>query len=123
MQTRDFYVEKLGFTAGRSNEGWVDINMAGCQLTFMKAVSWKFPDKYYHFEGSVLPAFHFGVLLDLEQWEQMRTLCLTLGLNNEEPAVFLQGAKGEHRSFFIEDPNEYVIEFKCFTKEDEAFAS
>jgi uncharacterized protein len=122
-RTREFYVDKLGFTSGRSKDGWVDINMAGCQLTFIKAVHWKFPNKYYQFEDIVLPAFHFGVLLDKENWDSMRSLCNELDLDNEEPVVFLKGQPGEHRSFFVEDPNEYVIEFKCFNNEDEAFTS
>ncbi len=122
-ETREFYVDRLGFEEGRSTEGWIDINMNGNQLTFLKALRWRFPDKYYQFEGHVLPAFHFGILLNEEQWNEKLDQCARMGLNDEEPLTFLKGTKGEHRSFFVEDPNEYVVEFKCFTRVEEAFSS
>ena len=121
-ETKKFYVETLGFKAGRSaSDTWIDIDMAGNQLTFLKALRWRFPDKYYQFEGHVLPAFHFGVLLDKAVWAAMHVKCLNQGLCNEDTMKFLEGKSGEHRSFFIEDPNDYVIEFKCFTDSASAF--
>lgn len=120
-ETRQFYIERLGFSSGRSSDGWIDVDMAGNQLTFLKALRWRFPDKYYQFEGQVLPAFHFGILLDKTDWDNVYARCLSEGLCNEEPTTFLSGKSGEHRSFFIEDPNNYVIEFKCFAKMEEAF--
>ena len=96
--------------------------MAGNQLTFLKAIRWKFPDKYYQFEGEVLPAFHFGILLDQIDWSEMRALCLAEDLCDEKSMTFLEGKPGHHSSFFIEDPNEYVIEFKTFQKEEETFS-
>ena len=120
-ETRQFYVDRLGFSSGRSSEGWIDIDIAGNQLTFLKALRWRFPDKYYQFEGQVLPAFHFGILLDKNEWADMHARCLNEGLCDKEPTTFLEGRSGEHRSFFIEDPNDYVLEFKCFSKMDEAY--
>lgn len=122
-ETRQFYVERLGFESGRSAEGWLDIGMAGNQLTFLKALRWRFPDKYYQFEGKVLPAFHFGILLDSEAWEEMHARCLKEGLIKDDSFTFLEGQPGEHRSFFIEDPNDYIIEFKTFKDHKDMLAS
>ena len=36
---------------------------------------------------------------------------------------FMKDKKGEHFSFFIEDPNGFVIEFKSFKNEEEVFVS
>lgn len=121
VETGIFYVDKLGFERGRSAETWVDINMNGNQLTFLKALRWRFPDKYYQFEGQVLPSFHFGILLDEVSWAEQYASCLNEGLVNDDPITFLESKPGEHKSFFIEDPNEYIIEFKTFLKPEGIF--
>lgn len=120
-ETREFYVDRLGFGQGRSAEGWLDVDMNGNQLTFLKSLRWRMPDNYYQFEGHVLPAFHFGILLDEADWQRQLAVCTEQGLVKEEPMDFLRGRPGEHRSFFVLDPNDYVIEFKHFIRADEAF--
>lgn len=121
-QTRQFYVDRLGFGVGRSSESWLDVDMAGCQLTFMKASRWKFPDKYYQFEEVVLPSFHFGVLLEIDVWRTLRDRYAEMGLSDEAPITFLKGKVGEHASFFLDDPNGYVVEFKVFARPAEVFS-
>ena len=36
---------------------------------------------------------------------------------------FLKDKIGEHHSFFVNDPNGYTVEFKCFTNSNEVFKS
>ena len=36
---------------------------------------------------------------------------------------FLENKVGEHQSFFIKDPNDFTVEFKCFTNQKEVFKS
>jgi extradiol dioxygenase family protein len=35
----------------------------------------------------------------------------------------MEDSIGEHLSFFIKDPNDYMIEFKCFKVSSETFES
>jgi extradiol dioxygenase family protein len=35
--------------------------------------------------------------------------------------TFMEDSIGEHLSFFVTDPNDYMIEFKCFKKNSDVF--
>ncbi|NND94126.1 MAG: bleomycin resistance protein [Flavobacteriales bacterium] len=122
-ETRQFYVDRLGFKKGRSSENWIDIDILGNQITFLKTLRWRFTDTHYKFEGQILPAFHFGVLVDKDDWIDMRIKCLNDGLCSDEGSSFLVGKKGQHSSLFVEDPNGYMIEFKSFDNPQEVFMS
>jgi extradiol dioxygenase family protein len=119
--TRDFYVDILGAEMGRRTTQWLDINLFGNQITFTKSGPFNFNFKSYKFEDTVLPSFHFGIIIDKETW-----LSLYANLSNSEyevtqEVVFLKDKKGEHRSFFVEDPNGYRVEFKCFNQQKHVF--
>ncbi|NNF19718.1 MAG: bleomycin resistance protein [Flavobacteriaceae bacterium] len=121
-KTRDFYVQTLGARQGRNTTTWLDIDLFGNQITFTKSGDFNFSYKSYKFEDSVLPAFHFGVVVDSSTWN---SLYRKLELSAEEISSetnFLSNKKGEHRSFFIADPNGYKVEFKCFKKFADIFA-
>ena len=74
-ETKKFYVNTIGASLGRSAQTWVDINLFGHQLTFIKAEKFHFNSPNYVFEGKMLPSFHFGVIVDDKTLE--RTLCKT----------------------------------------------
>jgi extradiol dioxygenase family protein len=120
--TRDFYVGTLGADLGRHTTHWLDIDLFGNQITFTKSGPFNFNFKSYKLEDSILPSFHFGIIVDKETW-----VSLYANLSNSEyevtsEVVFLKDKKGEHRSFFVEDPNGYRVEFKCFNREKDIFA-
>jgi len=121
-QTKEFYNVVIGASIGRSNDNWVDINLYGHQLTFTKAGKFNFSNPNYVFEGKILPSFHFGIIMDTETWEKAYGRLSSLDLEVVTEATFLRGKKGEHRSFFIKDPNEYMLEFKCFQDDSDIFA-
>lgn len=116
--TRSFYLAIPGAKQGRHQNHWADIDLFGNQLTFIEIDSdFKYPS--YRFEETAIPTFHFGIILDSKEWNGIKD-----ELNKTtfvEPVTFLEGKKGEHQSFFIEDPNGYTIEFKSFMKAGEAF--
>lgn len=120
-QTKEFYNEVIGATLGRSNDNWVDVNLYGHQLTFTMAGKFNFSNPNYVFEGKILPSFHFGIIMDAETWEKVYARLSSLDLEVVTEATFLRNKKGEHRSFFIKDPNEYMLEFKSFLKEADIF--
>ncbi|NNJ89187.1 MAG: bleomycin resistance protein, partial [Eudoraea sp.] len=102
---------------------WADIDLFGNQITFTKSGEFSFIYKSYKFGDTVLPAFHFGVILDEKTWDITFN---KLSDKREEPItafIFLQDKKGEHTSFFVEDPNGYMVEFKKFKATKQVFAS
>ena len=119
--TRDFYIDTIGARAGRQTSKWLDVDLFGNQITFTKSGPFDFSYKSYKFEDTILPSFHYGVIVDKDTW-----LSLYARLNESRyevtaEVVFLRGKSGEHRSFFVLDPNGYRVEFKCFSQPKDIF--
>lgn len=122
-KTKNFYVEAIGAKLGRHSTQWADIDLFGNQITFTKSGEFAFSYKSYKFGDTILPAFHFGVILDEANWD---IIFNRLSDKWEDPIVattFLEDKKGEHTSFFVKDPNGYVVEFKKFKGTGQVFAS
>jgi len=120
-KTKKFYSETLGFPLGRCSSNWVDVNLYENQITFCKAGTFDFDYKNYKFEKTILPSFHFGVIMDLKSWNILYKKLSDLKLVAIGEKDFLQDKKGEHKSFFVKDPNDYYLEFKCFKKAKDCF--
>lgn len=121
-KTRDFYTDKLGAQLGRQSSKWIDIDLFGHQITFTKSGNFNFEFKSYKFDDMVLPSFHFGLIVPKEPWITLYAK-LNQGVDGFTSEMkFLSGKKGEHRSFFIMDPNGYTLEFKCFSLYKDIFA-
>ncbi|MFL0353877.1 VOC family protein [Xanthomarina sp. GH4-25] len=120
-ETKVFYTNSIGATLGRHTQNWVDINLFGHQLTFIKAEKFHFNSPNYVFEGKILPSFHFGVIVDQNTWNDIYSKLKKLDLEVVEKTTFLENKAGEHNSFFIKDPNDYMLEFKCFTDSKSVF--
>lgn len=122
-KTRTFYKDILGATIGRSAVKWADINLYNHQITFTECGHFKFECQSYNFNGDILPSFHFGVILEQEAWDILLNKLNTENINLTSQINFLTDKIGEHRSFFVKDPNDYSVEFKCFTKASDVFNS
>ena len=122
-QTKQFYINILGAGLGRHKENWIDVNFFEHQITFIKSGSYKFTFKNYKLGDKVLPSFHIGVILPVSNWHEMfrkleKSPVLYLGQTE-----YLKDSEGEHATFFVKDPNGYIVEFKRFTVEDSVFKS
>ena len=122
-KTEDFYVDVVGARLGRHSSRWLDIDLFGNQITFTKAGSFNFAFKTYKFEDTVLPAFHFGIIVEKDIWDQLYGKLTRSEYELTTEVVFLKDRIGEHRSFFIQDPNGHTVEFKCFREQGEMFSS
>lgn len=120
-ETRKFYIENIGASQGRTNENWLDINLFGHQLTFIQADKFNFNSPNYVFEGKMLPSFHFGVIVNVETWGELYSKLNGLNLKVVTQATFLKDKTGEHLSFFIKDPSDYMLEFKSFKDPNDIF--
>lgn len=122
-QTRDFYKNHLMAKVGREAAHWVDIDLFGHQITFSKVGSFDFNYPQYRFENSVLPSFHFGVIIGIDQWQEVYKRLKQQKLDITTEVEFLTDKPGEHISFFVKDPNGYSIEFKSFSEPRNVFSS
>jgi len=118
--TQAFYLS-VGATPGRHAQNWTDINLFNHQITFTKAGKFDFNNPNYVFEGKILPSFHFGVIVDDATWRKIYAKLKAKNMDLVTKAIFLKDRTGEHSSFFIKDPNDYMIEFKSFKNEEDMF--
>lgn len=119
-ETKGFY-NNIGASIGRKSQNWMDVNLFGHQITFTKAEKFNFNNPNYVFEGKILPSFHFGIILDFKTWETIYQKLKAQGLDLVTEATFLKDKVGEHTSFFVKDPNDYLLEFKSFKNSDDIF--
>ena len=120
-ETKNFYINNIGASLGRTAQNWVDVNLFGHQLTFIKAEKFNFNNPNYVFEGKILPSFHFGVIVDVKTWGEIYAKLNKQNLELVTQATFLKDKTGEHLSFFIKDPNDYMLEFKSFKEPKDMF--
>lgn len=120
-ETKKFYLNDLGLESGREGGYWVDINLYNHQITFVAVEKYKIETPNYKLDDNTLPTFHFGVILDHDTWEKVYDNVNHWTLDIITKTTFFKDQHGEHMSFFVEDPNGYVIEFKSFQHNDDIF--
>jgi len=120
--TRDFYVNILGCTAGRSTATWYDFDFFGHQLS--AHVSDNIPDRDYcgQVDGIAVPIPHFGCLLSLEQFETVKDRLQQAAVPFVvKPQTRYTGQVGEQQTMFVLDYSGNALEFKSYTDEAEVF--
>ena len=120
-ETREFYVDILATGTGRQSSSWLDINLYGHQITFALSGKFDFQFKNYRLQDYVLPSFHFGVIVPRSLWQELYDRLSALDIEITTEATFLENQPGEHLSFFVQDPNGYMVEFKSFREESDIF--
>ena len=118
-EARHFYGELMGFPEGRSDELWIDFNMFGHQLVTHLNVdigkTGRVSTISNGVDGHGVPVPHFGVVLDLDEWEQLRQrVVLFVEEFIVEPYTRFAGETGEQRTMFFTDPSGNALEFKAF---------
>lgn len=120
-ETKTFYLEVLEAKLGRNTNNWIDINLFENQITFTQSGEFKFEFNNYRLGESILPSFHFGVIVSIEHFGELYSRLLKLNIGTTIKTTFMKDKIGEHLSFFVKDPNNYMIEFKCFKEVNETF--
>lgn len=122
-ETKAFYQDVVQARLGRQAEHWLDVDLFGHQLTFTQSGNFNFDFKNYRLEDYILPSFHFGVIVSTEQWQELYDRLNDMDLEITTEATFMQDKTGEHLSFFVQDPNGYMVEFKSFKNPKDIFAT
>ena len=67
-KTKEFYTEILKTKVGRSTNSWIDIDLFGNQITFTKSGDFNFEFKNYRLGEQILPSFHFGIIINIDDF-------------------------------------------------------
>ncbi|MCK2184893.1 VOC family protein [Halomonas getboli] len=117
-EARRFYGELLGCPEGRSSETWIDFNLYGHQFVCHLDPSLGESPRETHrnpVDGHGVPVPHFGVVLEMDDWEALVDRLTAAGVRFEiEPYVRFAGEPGEQATMFFRDPSGNAIEFKAF---------
>jgi hypothetical protein len=111
-EARQFYVDQLGAELARSYDDRVTLKFFGHQVVCHLA-----PDKIDP-EPQLYPR-HFGITFrDMPQFEALIAGYRQSGLEFfREPYTRFGGTPAEHLTFFLRDPSNNLIEFKCYLDE------
>ena len=118
-EARDFYLNIMGCTEGRSDQKWVDLNFYGHQLVCHLNPALKKENKVTAIKNPVdghgVPVPHFGIVLEMSDWETLAGKLRERGVKFEiEPYVRFKGKAGEQATMFFYDPSGNAIEIKAF---------
>ncbi|MEO0532719.1 MAG: VOC family protein [Cyanobacteria bacterium P01_A01_bin.123] len=116
VETKAFYVDGLGCAVGRESPSSVILNLAGHQL--VAHVTREPIDP----QPGIYPR-HFGLVFRQEaDWEALLERAQRQGLTfYQPPKRRFTGSPLEHRTFFLADPFQNLLEFKFYCHESAIF--
>jgi len=122
-RARAFYGGLLGCPEGRSAPDWVDFDFFGHQIVAHLAPEEARPAARNAVDGDEVPVRHFGVILDMAQWQDLADRLTRAGTRFLiEPHVRFKGAVGEQATMFFCDPAGNALEIKAFADMGQVFA-
>lgn len=126
-EAREFYGELMGCAEGRSSDHWVDFNFFGHQfvvhLNPNLGKEGKINSHYNPVDAHAVPVPHYGVVLTMEQWEELAEKMKAANMNFViEPYIRFKGQVGEQATMFFFDPSGNALEFKAFKDISNLFA-
>jgi uncharacterized protein len=122
VKAEEFYRDVLGCGVGRRSEKWIDFDLRGHQIVAHLVDDMSDAQKN-PVDGDQVPAFHFGVVLSVEDWEALVRRLREHGAKFLiEPRIRFEGQPGEQRICFVKDPAGNALEFKAFRDLGQLFA-
>lgn len=123
QEAREFYINLLGFTEGRSAKTWVDINFFGHQLVCHRVEGYQASSSANQVDGDPVPVPHFGTVLSIDDFKGFAEKLKSAGIKFViEPHLRFVGMPGEQWTMFFKDPSGNSLEFKAMTNPDNLFA-
>jgi uncharacterized protein len=120
---RTFYRDVMGCAEGRSSNEWIDFDFYGHQIVAHLAPVSPRPADHNEVDGKHVPVPHFGVVLPMEQWQELADRLKKAGTKFEiEPYIRFKGEVGEQATMFFFDPSHNALEFKAFADIGQLFA-
>ena len=123
-EAREFYGGILALPEGRSSQTWVDFNLYGHQIVTHLAPDRVAVPDHNPVDGHDVPVPHFGVILEMEDWKELRDRLVAAGIEFViEPYIRFEGQPGEQATMFFLDPSGNALEFKAFHDLSQLFAT
>jgi uncharacterized protein len=121
---RTFYGEVMGCAEGRSSDEWIDFDFHGHQIVAHLAPGQAGDRASNHVDGYGVPVPHFGLVLDMAEWEALAERLRAGGCEFViEPTIRFKGQPGEQATMFLRDPAGNALEFKAFADMGKLFAT
>ncbi|ALE15539.1 putative dioxygenase [Altererythrobacter epoxidivorans] len=121
---RAFYGQAMGCAEGRSSDEWIDFDFYGHQIVAHLAPGQAGDRASNHVDGHGVPVPHFGIVLTMEQWEELAERLKAAGTDFAiEPTIRFKGLPGEQATMFFRDPAGNALEMKAFASDDMLFAT
>ena len=122
--TRDFFTDVLGCATGRSSDRWIDFDFFGHQVVAHLADAELNPAPTNPVDGKQVPASHFGVILDWNEWHKLADKLKSANVEFLiEPNIRFEGEAGEQATMFFTEPSGNALEFKSFRDMSQIFAT
>lgn len=120
---REFYLNILGCSEGRSEARWIDFDFQGHQLSAHLRPEQCNPALCNVVDGKDIPVRHFGLILEWSAWQQLAARLRELNVAFVvEPGIRFEGEVGEQATMFLLDPSGNALEFKSFRDDRQVFA-
>ena len=112
---REFYGGVLGCGEGRSSAQWIDFDFYGHQIVTHLVAGGGGDAGANPVDGHGVPVPHFGVVLTMDQWEDLAEKLRAANTTFEiEPTIRFKGKPGEQATMFFRDPSGNALEMKAF---------
>jgi hypothetical protein len=123
-RARDFYCGLMGLGTGRTADRWIDLDFFGHQVTLHLVDSDGDAVATNPVDGDAVPARHFGVVLDRDDWDRLAERLEAAGIDFLiAPKIRFEGEVGEQATMFFLDPAGNALEFKSFRDPAQLFAT
>jgi len=120
---RRFYGQLLGCREGRSADEWIDFDLYGHQIVAHLAPESAPGRATNEVDGEDVPVPHFGIVLPMEEWEQLAERLTDADVEFViPPTVRFAGQPGEQATMFLLDPAGNALEFKAMANPAKLFA-
>ena len=122
-KAKQFYVDTLGCTTGREKQESCVFKFFGHQIVAHLVP--QMPNMSTNpVDGRDIPAMHFGIVMDWDDWHQLKD---KLNIDGVEfvigPYTRYEDQPGSQATMFIVDPSGNHLEFKSFKDESAIFDS
>ena len=117
----EFYTGVLGCSTCRRKEESCVLNFHGHQIVAHRVL--EMPTLSTNpVDGEEVPAMHFGIVLEMEQWRRLRTKLQEKGVEFViGPYERYEGEPGAQATMFVKVPCGNHIEFKAFANDGGIF--
>ena len=114
-EARHFWGTVMGCPEGRCSDRWIDFDFYGHQIVAHCTGEPASDAGNNRVDGHGVPVPHFGIVLELADWEVLAARLTAAGTKFEiEPYVRFKGEPGEQATMFFRDPSGNAIEMKAF---------